>query len=106
MLFRQFFDPQTSSYTYLIADPQTKETVLVDSVLEQVDRDLQVLEELGLKLIYCLETHIHADHITGAGKLRQKTGCKVIVPYHPCVTKADLYLSGGGAIRSSKSLRQ
>ena len=63
LLFRQFFDPESSTYTYLIADSQSKEAVLVDTVLEQVDRDLQVLEDLGLTLRYCLETHIHADHI-------------------------------------------
>ena len=94
-LFRQFFDPQTSSYTYLIADQQLGDAILVDPVLEQVDRDLQSLEELGLKLRYCLETHLHADHITGAGKLRQQTGCQVIVPKNPAVTKADLSLVGG-----------
>ncbi|MBH8575404.1 FAD/NAD(P)-binding protein [Nostocaceae cyanobacterium CENA369] len=94
-LFRQFFDPETSSYTYLIADWQTGDAVLVDPVLEQVDRDLQSLDELGLKLRYCLETHLHADHITGAGKLRQKTGCQVIVPQNPAVTKADRSLVGG-----------
>lgn len=99
LLFRQFFDPETSSYTYLIADSVTKEAVLVDSVLEQVDRDLEILDELGLKLVYCLETHLHADHITGAGKLREITGCKVIVPYNPSVTKADRSLSGGETLQ-------
>ncbi|WP_335108673.1 FAD/NAD(P)-binding protein [Nostoc sp.] len=94
-LFRQFFDPATSSYTYLIGDRQTGDAVLVDPVLEQVDRDLQSLAELGLKLRYCLETHLHADHITGAGKLRQKTGCQVIVPQNTAVTKADRSLVGG-----------
>ena len=94
-LFRQFFDPETSSYTYLIADQQLGDAILVDPVLEQVDRDLQSLEELGLKLRYCLETHLHADHITGAGKLRQQTGCQVIVPQNPAVTKADRSLVGG-----------
>ena len=94
-LFRQFFDPETSSYTYLIADKQTGDAVLVDPVLEQVDRDLQSLDELGLKLRYCLETHLHADHITGAGKLRQKTGAQVIVPQNTAVTKADRSLVGG-----------
>ena len=97
-LFRQFFDPQTSSYTYLIADQQLGDAILVDPVLEQVDRDLQSLEELGLKLRYCLETHLHADHITGAGKLRQQTGCQVIVPKNPAVTKADRSLVGGEII--------
>ncbi|MEH2465431.1 FAD/NAD(P)-binding protein [Nostoc sp.] len=94
-IFRQFFDPETSSYTYLIADQQTGDAVLIDPVLEQVDRDLQSLNELGLKLRYCLETHLHADHITGAGKLRQKTGCQVIVPQNTAVTKADRSLVGG-----------
>ncbi|MCC5634430.1 FAD/NAD(P)-binding protein [Nostoc sp. CHAB 5844] len=95
LLFRQFFDPESSSYTYLIADRQTGDAVLVDPVLEQVDRDLQSLDELGLKLRYCLETHLHADHITGAGQLRSKTGCQVIVPQNPAVTKADRSLVGG-----------
>ncbi|MEH2278101.1 MAG: MBL fold metallo-hydrolase [Nostoc sp.] len=94
-LFRQFFDPETSSYTYLIADEQTGDAVLIDPVLEQVDRDLQSLDELGLKLRYCLETHLHADHITGAGKLRQQTGAQVIVPQNTTVTKADRSLVGG-----------
>lgn len=95
LLFRQFFDPETSSYTYLIADSQTKDAVLVDTVLEQVDRDLQALQELGLTLRYCLETHIHADHITGAGKLRQRTGCQVLIPQNTAVTKADRSFEGG-----------
>ncbi|MBD2493359.1 FAD/NAD(P)-binding protein [Nostoc sp. FACHB-280] len=94
-LFRQFFDPESSTYTYLIADQQTGDAVLVDPVLEQVDRDLQSLEELGLKLRYCLETHLHADHITGAGQLRRKTACQIIVPQNPAVTKADRSLVGG-----------
>jgi uncharacterized NAD(P)/FAD-binding protein YdhS/glyoxylase-like metal-dependent hydrolase (beta-lactamase superfamily II) len=89
LLFRQFFDPESSSYTYLIADSQTKEAVLVDAVLDQVDRDLKVLDDLGLTLRYSLETHIHADHITGAGKLRQQTGCRIIVPSNTSAWSAD-----------------
>ncbi|WP_040466876.1 MBL fold metallo-hydrolase, partial [Geminocystis herdmanii] len=69
MLFRQLFDRDTWTYTYLIADTDSKEAVLVDPVLEQVERDLQLIGELGLTLKYCLETHVHADHITGTGKL-------------------------------------
>jgi glyoxylase-like metal-dependent hydrolase (beta-lactamase superfamily II) len=95
LLFRQLFDPETSTYTYLIADRQTGDAVLVDTVLEQVDRDLQVLNGLKLKLRFCLETHLHADHITGAGKLRLATGCEVIVPQNAAVSKADLSLTGG-----------
>jgi glyoxylase-like metal-dependent hydrolase (beta-lactamase superfamily II) len=80
MLFRQLFDNDSSTYTYLVADPELKEAILVDPVLEQVERDLKLLKELELTLRYCLETHIHADHITGTGKLRELTGCLGIVP--------------------------
>ncbi|MGI0495247.1 FAD/NAD(P)-binding protein [Alkalinema pantanalense CENA528] len=89
LLFRQFFDPETSTYTYLIADEQTKDAILVDPVLEQVERDLETLHDLGLSLRYCLETHIHADHITGAGRLRQQTGCRVMVPQNATAQSAD-----------------
>ena len=80
MLFRQLFDRESSTYTYLLADLQLKEAILVDPVLEQVERDLKLLKELELTLHYCLETHIHADHITGTGKLRELTDCLSIVP--------------------------
>ena len=80
MLFRQLYDSESSTYTYLLADLELKEAILVDPVLEQVERDLKLLKELGLNLRYCLETHIHADHITGTGKLRELTGCWGIVP--------------------------
>ncbi len=95
MLFRQLFDSQTSTYTYLIADEHTKEAVLVDSVLEQVERDYKLIEELSLTLCYCLETHVHADHITGTDKLRQLTGCLGVVPEHSAATCADMRLVNG-----------
>jgi len=73
-------------------------------VLEKGDRDLQILNDLGLTLRYCLETHIHADHITGAGKLRQQTGCQVLVPQNAAARSADHSLADGetlslGAVR-------
>ena len=89
MLFRQLFDEESNTYTYLIADEQTREAVLVDPVLEQVDRDLKLLKDLNLTLAYCLETHIHADHVTGTGKLREHTGCRGLVPenaHTPCAS--------------------
>jgi glyoxylase-like metal-dependent hydrolase (beta-lactamase superfamily II) len=95
MLFRQLFDPESSNYTYLIADRQAKDAILVDTVLEQVDRDLELLDELGLTLRYCLETHLHADHITGAGRLRQQTGCRVMIPENAGVKSADRSLADG-----------
>jgi len=91
MLFRQLFDRETCTYTYLIADPSGK-AVLVDPILEQVERDLTLIEELNLNLVYCLETHIHADHITGTGKLRQLTKCQGIVPDRAKIDCADIYI--------------
>lgn len=98
MLFRQLFDPETSTYTYLIADESTKQAVLVDSVLEQVERDRKLLAELGLNLAYCLETHIHADHITGSGKLREITGCKTVVPQKAEAVCADRFIEDGETV--------
>lgn len=71
MIFRQLFDKDTSTYTYLIADEKTKEAAIIDPVREQVDRDVKLIEGLGLKLKYAFETHIHADHVTGGGSIRQ-----------------------------------
>ncbi len=99
MLFRQLFDQESSTYTYLIADPISKEALLVDPVLEQVLRDRQLLEELGLTLKYCLETHIHADHITGSGKLRDMTGCFSFVPEKAQISCADGFLKDGEILR-------
>jgi glyoxylase-like metal-dependent hydrolase (beta-lactamase superfamily II) len=95
MLFRQLFDQDTWTYTYLVADSDTKEAVLIDPVLEQVERDSRLLKELGLTLRFCLETHIHADHITGTGKLRELTGCQGIVPENATAACADRQISNG-----------
>lgn len=99
MLFRQLFDAETSTYTYLIADLNAKEAILVDPVLEQVERDLKLLEELGLTLRYCLETHIHADHITGTDRLRQMTGCLGIVPENAQAACADRHIGDGETLK-------
>ena len=92
MIFRQLFDQESSTYTYLIGDRTLKQALLVDPVLEQVERDYQLLHELGLTLKYCLETHIHADHITGTAKLREMTGCLGLVPEKAEITCADGFL--------------
>ncbi|MEO0932350.1 MAG: MBL fold metallo-hydrolase [Cyanobacteria bacterium J06641_2] len=99
MLFRQLFDTESSTYTYLIADIYTKEAAIVDSVLEQFERDTNLLNELGLNLRYCLDTHVHADHITAAGKLRQTTGCLNILPKNSQVKCADSYIQHGQVLQ-------
>ena len=95
MLFRQLFDYDTWTYTYLIADEATGEALLVDPVLEQVDRDLGLLQELGLTLKYSLETHLHADHITAGGRLRELTGCETVVPVGAHAECANRFMGDG-----------
>ena len=92
MLFRQLFDREFSTYTYLFADPNVKEAILIDPTFNCLERDLKLLQELGLTLKYCLETHIHSDHLTGTARLRQKTGCLGVVPAGAKATYADRYL--------------
>ncbi|MDX2470383.1 MAG: MBL fold metallo-hydrolase [SAR324 cluster bacterium] len=92
---RQLFDPETSTYSYLLFDDQTKEAILIDSVIEQHDRDLKLIKELGLTLLYLVETHVHADHITGADKLRSATGAKVVLGKAAGIECADILLENG-----------
>jgi glyoxylase-like metal-dependent hydrolase (beta-lactamase superfamily II) len=80
MIFRQLFEPASSTYTYLIACRQTGAALLIDPVLETVERDLDLIRELGLTLSCTVETHIHADHVTGAGQLRALVGSKAGFP--------------------------
>lgn len=97
MIFRQLFEPDSCTYTYLLACPETKKALLIDPVLETVERDLTLIDELGLKLERTLETHTHADHVTGAGELRRRRGSKIAVSRHgpDC---ADEKLSDGDVI--------
>jgi glyoxylase-like metal-dependent hydrolase (beta-lactamase superfamily II)/rhodanese-related sulfurtransferase len=98
MLFRQLFDPETSTYSYLLADEESREAVLIDPVREQVERDQQLIEELELTLRYALETHVHADHVTGGGRLRERLGCKLGLSERGGVLTADLRLRDGDGI--------
>ncbi|MGD1854435.1 MAG: MBL fold metallo-hydrolase [Leptolyngbyaceae cyanobacterium] len=95
MLFRQLFDQESSTYTYLIADSQTREAVLFDPVIEQIDRDLKLIRELELTLLFCLETHIHADHITSTGEMRDRTGCQGLVPENANISCASGFVRHG-----------
>lgn len=99
MLFRQLFEPQSSAYTYLIGSEDSGEAVLIDPVLETVERDLELLDELQLILKYTIETHIHADHVTGAARLRASTGCRCAVPERSGASHVDLPVREGQAIR-------
>lgn len=95
IVFHQLFEPTSSTYTYIVADRQTKEAAIIDPVLETVDRDVKLIDELGLKLIYALDTHIHADHITGAGELRKRLGIKTAVSAEAEVNCVDIPLEDG-----------
>ena len=77
MVFRQLFDPTSSTYTYLLGDRDSGEALLIDPVYEQVPRDLALLQELGLRLVATLDTHVHADHVTAAWRLRQRCGSSI-----------------------------
>src|SRR6476659_717011 len=95
MIFRQLVEPESSTYTYLIACDETREAALIDPVLEAADRDLALLREFGLKLKYTIETHIHADHVTGAARLREETGCKAAVPERSGADHVDVPVREG-----------
>ena len=102
MLFRQLFDPETSTYTYLFADPSTGEAAIIDPVREQAARDIALVEELGLRLVYTLETHVHADHVTGSGALRAETGATAVVGEGAGVGCADVRARDGDELALGK----
>jgi sulfur dioxygenase len=90
MIFRQLFDYETYTYTYLLADEDTREAILIDPVKEQLERDLKLIKELKFDLKYSLETHVHADHITSANDIRESTGAKTVVSFKANVECADI----------------
>ena len=86
MIFKQVFDKKSSTYTYLIASSKGREALIIDPVLENVEEYIALLNELDLKLVKVIDTHIHADHVTGASKLKDETQCVTIMGNH---TPAD-----------------
>ncbi|HEU4851468.1 MAG TPA: MBL fold metallo-hydrolase [Telluria sp.] len=89
MIFRQLFEPISSTYTYLLGCSRTGQAVLIDPVITTVHRDLGELTALGLRLAYTLDTHIHADHITGALELKRMTGSRIAAPAYDRLPCAD-----------------
>ena len=95
MIFRQLFEPLSSTYTYLLACEDTGQAILIDPVIVSMDRDLAEIDRLGLKLAYTVDTHIHADHITAALELKRRVGSRIAAPAHDRLTCADIGIEEG-----------
>jgi len=95
MKVRQLIDPATSTHTYLVYDPASRAATLIDPVRECLERDLQLIDELGLDLVYVAETHVHADHVTAAALLRERTGARTVVSARAQVACADITVDHG-----------
>ena len=90
MIFKQVFDKKTSTYTYLIASSKGREALIIDPVLDNINEYISLLNELDLKLVKVIDTHIHADHITGASKLKNQTSCTTIMGEQTPANAVDL----------------
>ena len=98
MNVKQLIDLSTCTFTYLLYSTKNKEALIIDPVFEQVERDLDLIKKLNLNLIYILETHVHADHITGASKIKEKTNAKICYGSKTGVKGADIFLNDGDKI--------
>ena len=98
MIFKQEFDTKTSTYTYIIASAKGREAVIIDPVLENVENYINILKELDLKLVKVIDTHIHADHITGASKLKQVTNCTTIMGEHTLADTVEIKIKDNETI--------
>src|SRR6516164_7405931 len=98
MLFRQLYDSVSSTYSYLIASRRGGEALIIDPVLERVDRYIRLLRELDLKLVKAVDTHIHADHVTGLGELRDRTQCITIMGEHSGVDVVSMRVADGDSV--------
>ena len=102
LIFRQLFDPQSSTYSYLLGDLASREALLIDPVFEQVRRDAALIHELGLGLLWTLETHVHADHVTGAWLFRKRSGSRIALAAASGAAGADRLLAHGDTIAFGK----
>ena len=102
MIFKQIFDQKSSTYTYLIASSEGREALIIDPVLENVEEYIKLLNELNLKLVKVIDTHIHADHVTGAGKLRDKTKCVTIMGEHTPTDAVEIKVKDEEIIKLDK----
>lgn len=100
MIFRQLFDSTSSTYTYLLASRRGGEALIIDPVLDKVNRYIQLFEELGVKLVKAVDTHVHADHITGLGALRDRTKCITVMGEHSQVDVVSMRIADGDAIEA------
>lgn len=98
LIFKQLFEPISSTYTYLLGCPETGSALLIDPVINTMDRDLAAIAELGLKLAYTVETHIHADHITAALELKRRAGSRIAAPAMDRLPCADLTVEEGKSL--------
>ena len=93
MIFKQLFDTKSSTYTYLISSGNGREALIIDPVLENVNEYINILKQLDLKLVKVIDTHIHADHVTGASKLKDITKCSTICLLYTSPSPRDLSTS-------------
>ena len=91
-IFKQLFDQVSATFSYLLADANTRQALFIDTVYEQHERDLSLVRELELKLLACIETHCHADHVTGAWLLKHTTGCQIMASGHSGIEMLDRIL--------------
>jgi glyoxylase-like metal-dependent hydrolase (beta-lactamase superfamily II) len=98
MIFRQLYDHQSSTYTYLLASRRGGEAVIIDPVDEHAHMYVTLIEQLDLRLVYALDTHTHADHITALGTLRQRTDCTTVMGDRSRADCVDLKLAEGGVV--------
>ena len=102
MIFKQVFDQKSSTYTYIIASAEGREALIIDPVLENVEDYIKILNQLNLKLVKVIDTHIHADHVTGAGKLRDKTKCVTIMGEHTPTNAVEVKVKDDEIIQLDK----